>query len=101
MAQRSYRQLNHSLSFWRAQTKIEVNFFLQLQDVLVAIEVKGTAFPDSSDLKGLKAFAEDFPNARRILVCNTALSAIRKDGVEIMTAQDFFSELWKGNIHPE
>jgi predicted AAA+ superfamily ATPase len=100
-AQRSYRRLKHSLFFWRTQTKIEVDFVLQLRDVLVAIEVKGTEFPDSSDMKGLKAFAEDFPNARRILVCNTALSAIRKDGIEIMTAHDFFSELWKGSIHPK
>ena len=100
-AHREYFRFKHEISFWRTVSKHEVDFVMKVQNRIVAIEVKGTEHPDTDDCKGLKAFAEDFQEARKILVCNTALSRVLPNGIEIFSAADFFSKLWAGAIHPE
>jgi hypothetical protein len=65
---------------------------------IVAIEVKGTAHPDAADFKGLRAFAEEFPSSRKILVCDCAIRKRLADGIEIIPAAEFFTDLWAQKI---
>ncbi|MFH1706363.1 MAG: AAA family ATPase [Planctomycetota bacterium] len=94
LAHRSYSGTGHPIHFWRTKTGLEVDFILGDQ---VAVEVKGTAVADRSDLKGLRALAGEFPAMRPVLVCceKTRRTA---DGVTIMPWREFLSELWNGSI---
>ena len=100
MAQKEYLRLRHQLCYWRTTGHHEVDFILQNGTNVVAIEVKGTEFPDKADFKGLRIFAEEFTSARKILVCNCAASFRTEDGIEVLGIEEFLSQLWNGNVHP-
>lgn len=82
------------LSYWRTQSKLEVDFII---DDKVAIEAKGTDNVTAAHLKGLKALGEDFPAMKKIIVCNEAHRR-EVDGVSIMPVAEFFSAMWSGEI---
>lgn len=100
IAQKEYLRLRHEIEYWRTNTQHEVDFILSLGDEIVAIEVKGTEFPDNADCKGPRVFAEEFPKARKFLVCNCAISSRTSDGINIIPAGEFFDKLWNGEVHP-
>jgi uncharacterized protein len=56
------------LSFWRTQNGVEVDFVMYGKDTFAAIEVKNTARVRTEDLKGLRAFKTEFPQAIPILL---------------------------------
>ncbi|MCE2983907.1 MAG: DUF4143 domain-containing protein [Parachlamydia sp.] len=53
----------HSLSYWRTQTKLEVDFIVYGPLGFWAIEVKRSPHLGPADLKGLLAFQEEYPEA--------------------------------------
>lgn len=63
----------------------------------IAIEVKATERPNSDDLKGLRAIAEENSWERRILVCD-ASKRQNIDGISVVPWQAFLSELWSDRI---
>ena len=74
--------------------------YLRLSHEIAAIEVKGTEFPDNADCKGQRVFAEEFPKARKFLVCNCAISYRTSKGINIIPEGEFFDKLWNGEVHP-
>jgi predicted AAA+ superfamily ATPase len=56
------------LSFWRTRSGLEVDFIVYGPNVFLAIEVKRSRRIDHSDLKALRAFGEDYPEAERLLL---------------------------------
>jgi predicted AAA+ superfamily ATPase len=64
----SYRLVPADLFYWRTKSGSEVDFILYGQDVFVAIEVKRSKNVHSTDLRALKAFKEDYPEAAVFLV---------------------------------
>lgn len=56
------------LYFWRTSAGIEVDFILYGETVFRAIEVKNSDAIRPDDLRGLKAFREDYPEAETILL---------------------------------
>ena len=68
-----------------------------LGDAEIAIEVKGTSRVDSSDLRSLRAFADDNRPRRSLLVCNERAPRIH-DGIEILPWRDFLARLWAGDV---
>lgn len=82
------------LSYWRSQSKLEVDFLI---DDNIAIEVKGSTQVSRSDLKGLNALAEEIPLKRKIVVCSEK-SPRFIDDVEIMPVDLFFKDLWQKAI---
>lgn len=58
-----YFHLEYEFFFWRTSSQIEVDFIAYGPRGLYAIEVKSRDRYDPSDLKGLKAFKEDYPQA--------------------------------------
>jgi predicted AAA+ superfamily ATPase len=59
---------NHQLSFWRTQTGLEVDFVVYGPRGFWAIEVKRKAELSPSDIRGLTAFQEEYPEASCFIV---------------------------------
>lgn len=93
-AQRSYSGSNHDICYWRTKTGLEVDFILGGK---VAVEVKGSDRVDSSDLKPMKAFMEEYRPARAIIVCQETARRVSA-GISIIPWRDFLKDLWAGKI---
>jgi len=91
----SYHNSDNALSYWRTSSGYEVDAIIG--DGLVAIEIKSNSEVSSRHLKGLKAFKEDFPAARAMVVSMDKNKRIL-NGVEIFPAVEFLKELWNDNI---
>lgn len=91
-----YNDIEDALSYWHTHTGYEVDAVLG--DAKVAIEFKSTTEVQSRHLRGLKAFHEEHPDARLIIVSLDAAPRIF-NGVEVMPATHFLNELWEGRIY--
>ena len=94
-AHRSYRELGYGIHFWRTKSGLEVDFVLG--DAEVAVEVKGTARVDPSDLRSLRAFVADNRPRRALLVCNEPAARVA-DGVSVLPWREFLARLWAGDV---
>lgn len=56
------------LYFWRTRGGTEVDFVLYGEDGFWAVEVKGSAQVRPQDLRGLRTFGQDYPEASRLLL---------------------------------
>jgi predicted AAA+ superfamily ATPase len=59
---------HHTLSFWRTQTHLEVDFVIYGPRGFWAIEVKRSPNLGPNDVKGLSAFKEEYPEAECLIV---------------------------------
>lgn len=89
-----YTFSNAQLTYWRTASKLEVDFVV---DDKVAIEAKGTNNVSPAHLKGLKALGQDFPNMKKIIVCNESYRR-EVDGIQIIPVEDFLRGLWLGEV---
>ena len=80
------------VSYWRTASGLEVDFILGAAEV--AVEVKSTDRPTSDHLKGLRAWREEHPESRCILVCRAPRARRTEDGIEILPWRDFVRRLW-------
>ena len=92
----SYRHPFKSLSYWHTlDNKYEVDAIIG--DAEVAIEVKSSNSITSHDTRGLKAFAEEYPDAKLYLL--SLEDRPRKfNGVEVWPVDQFFKRLWDGRV---
>jgi predicted AAA+ superfamily ATPase len=95
LAHRSYRELDYDLNFWRTKSGLEVDFILGRGEV--AIEVKGSSRIDSSDLRPLKAFIQEYSPAQAFVVCNERLPRVH-EGIRILPWREFLKMLWEGAV---
>lgn len=58
----------HSLSFWRTQTQLEVDFVIYGPRGFWAIEVKRSSNLGPDDVRALQAFKEEYPEAHCLIV---------------------------------
>ena len=86
-----YTHSEETLSYWRTYTGIEVDAIIG--DARVAIEIKSAEEIQPRHLKGLKTFAEEHPESRRIIVSLDKFSRTI-DGIECLYVLDFFKTLW-------
>lgn len=94
-----YLRNNRRLYFWRSNSQFEVDFVLtEAQKPTVAIEVKASRVVSAQDLRGLRAFAEDWPNVRKIVVSLEPEPRVTESGVEILPVAQFLQQLWSGEI---
>lgn len=80
------------LAFWRTRRGTEVDFIAQGTEEFVAVEVKNTGRVRESDLAGLRAFAEDYPSAKLVLVHRGA-ERPKIGGVLCMPVESFLSRV--------
>ena len=92
----SYRHPFKSFSYWHTlDNKYEVDAIIG--DAEVAIEVKSSHNITSHDTRGLKAFAEEYPDAKLYLL--SLEDRPRKfNGVEVWPVEQFFQRLWDERV---
>jgi predicted AAA+ superfamily ATPase len=95
LAHRAYKELDYDLNFWRTKSGLEVDFVLGRGEV--AVEVKGASRIDSSDLRPIKAFLQEYRPARAFVVCNEQRSRVH-EGVHIIPWREFLEMLWNGAV---
>jgi len=91
----TYNDIEPGLSYWRTSSGYEVDAILG--DAMLAVEIKSSREIHAHHLKGLKAFAEEYPDTRRVVVSNEYHRRITS-GVEIFPLPEFLQELWKGSF---
>ncbi|MBQ6070540.1 MAG: ATP-binding protein [Bacteroidales bacterium] len=91
-----YQQRQEEISYWRTSSGTEID--VVLGDAKVGIEIKSSKELRNNQLKGLKSFGDDYPEARLIAV---SLDKYRRfvDNIEIIPALEFFADLWSGKIY--
>jgi predicted AAA+ superfamily ATPase len=83
-----YRYPAANLYYWRTSAGTEVDFVVYGKDLFWAIEVKNAARVQSRDLKVLRTFHEDYPEAKRFFLYRGREKLLR-DGITIQPSQDF------------
>lgn len=91
----NYTDNPNKLSYWRTYTQVEVDVILG--DAKVAIEIKSVEEVLPKHLKGLKSFADEHPDCRRIIVSLDRFNRV-VDGIEHVYVYDFFKKLWSHDI---
>ena len=90
-----YSESQHSLSYWRTTSGYEVDAIIG--NANVAIEIKSTEEVHSHHTRGLKAFSEEFPNSRLIIVSMDKYPR-RMNEIDVIPAQHFLKMLWNGEL---
>ncbi len=63
-----YSKGQRNLYFWRTKAGLEVDFIIYGENDFWAIEVKSSRVLSPDDIKGLKHFSEDYPEAKTLLL---------------------------------
>ena len=90
-----YNYLDEKPAYWRTSGGYEVDCIIG--NGRIAIEFKSCDEVKSRHTKGLKAFQEEYPQVRLIVVSMDKYKRIMGD-VEIFPATEFLKELWNGTI---
>lgn len=90
-----YDGLDCELFFWRTRGGSEVDFIVYGEDGFWAIEVKNTATVRNADLRSLRAFHEDYPECRPVLLYRGDHS-LRIHDVECLPCDQFLTALRPG-----
>lgn len=87
-----YRHPATNLYYWRTIAGTEVDFVVYGKDLFWAIEVKNAAHVQPRDLKALRTFGEDYPEAERFLLYRGREKLLR-NGITIQPCEDFLLRL--------
>ncbi|MFA5840529.1 MAG: AAA family ATPase [Candidatus Margulisiibacteriota bacterium] len=87
-----YKNSDGRLFFWRTMSGSEVDFVVYGRDVFWAIEVKNSSSVHPRDLRSLKAFGEDYPEAKKYLLYR-GKEKLMKNNISIMPCEDFLFDL--------
>lgn len=95
IAYKGYNDKRDTISYWHTYDQKEVD--VVIGDAKVAIEIKSSEHVETKHRKGLKAFKEEHPDCRLILVSLDPIT--RKSGdEELIYVLDFLNMLWSGDI---
>lgn len=95
IAYKGYNDKRDIISYWHTYDKKEVD--VVIGDAKVAIEIKSTERVETKHKKGLKAFKEEHPDCRLMLVSLDPIT--RKSGdKELVYVLDFLKMLWNGQV---
>lgn len=90
-----YSGADLGLAFWRTKSGNEVDFVLYGKDGFWAVEVMNAPRVRPRDLSGLRAFREDYPDARPVLVYR-GRDTLEIDGIRCVPAEVFLLRLVPG-----
>ncbi|MFA6003713.1 MAG: DUF4143 domain-containing protein [Elusimicrobiota bacterium] len=88
----AYGRKDRQLYFWRTKSGVEVDFIVYGQDTFLAIEVKSSRRVSSKDVRPLKAFLEDYPQARACLLYG-GRDRLLLEGIPCLPCEDFLLRL--------
>ncbi len=84
----NYRMPGCGLHYWRTSAGSEVDFIVYGKNVFWAIEVKNSSAIHPSDLRSLKSFGQDYPEAKRYLIY-LGTERLKRDNILIEPCSDF------------
>lgn len=87
-----YKHPDSRLFYWRTSSGNEVDFIVYGKAIFMAIEVKNSINIHPNDMRGLKAFGEDYPEAKRTLVYRGKEKLLR-DRIAIEPCEAFLMKL--------
>lgn len=79
IAWNDYSSQTHTIAFWRTRSGVEIDFVVHGRLGFWAIEVKNSTTIHSSDIRGLTAFKQDYPDAKTILLYRGKFRLRKKD----------------------
>jgi predicted AAA+ superfamily ATPase len=82
----------NDLFYWRTRSGVEVDFVVYGSSGLWALEVKNAANVRAEDLRGLRAFGEDYPRSTRVLLYRGSRRE-RRDDVWVVPVAEFLRQL--------
>jgi predicted AAA+ superfamily ATPase len=94
-----YSGQDYALSFWRTKAGSEVDFVVYGRRGFWALEVKHAATIRPADLRGLKAFREDYPEAGLRLLYRGD-EALEVEGIRCVSCDAFLRQLTPGQPLP-
>ena len=94
-----YSRSAAGLYFWRTRAGSEVDFVLYGPDLFFAIEVKHAASVRREDLRSLRTFGHDYPNADLRLLYR-GRETLEIDGVRCLPCEEFLAGLVPGESLP-
>lgn len=89
-----YRGRGDTLHYWRTRSGVEVDFVVYGPSGLFAFEVTNTANVRPEDLRGLRSFVEDYPEATATLL-HRGRERTRRNGIDCVPVVD-----WLAALHP-
>lgn len=99
-AWRDYGARDVEFYYWRTKSGSEVDFVLYGERCFEAIEVKNSAKVNRKDLRALKSFAQDFPEARCRLLYRGS-ERLLVDGILCLPCDAFLRSLWPDRDLPD
>lgn len=96
VAYRAYASRDMEIRFWRTAHGQEVDFVID--DMALAIEVKGSARVHEGDTRGLRTLAEEARPRRSVVVCLEPEPRRLESGIEVLPWRSFFERLWAGAL---
>lgn len=87
-----YSAGDHRLYYWQTRAKVEVDFVVYGNGGLYALEVKNSNRVRPEDLRGLKNFAQDYPESRRFLIYRGTERTLQ-DGILCLPCDEFLRGL--------
>jgi len=90
-----YSGSKHKIYYWRTRSGLEVDFIIYSANSFVAIEVKNSTKIRPRDLQGLKAFRDDYPECRQLLLYR-GKERIMINGILCMPCLEFIKSLIPG-----
>ena len=95
IAYKGYNDKKDNISYWRTYDRKEVD--VVIGDAKVAIEIKSSEQVKTKYKAGLRAFKEEHPDCRLMLVSLEPVTR-KTENIEMVYVLDFFKMLWNGEI---
>ncbi len=92
----SYSDVPSKLYFWRTQAGSEVDFIVYGEAGFFAIEVKNAATVRPKDVRALRTFREDYPDAKPLLLYR-GKERMNVRGVDCVSVESFLKKLKPNN----
>ncbi len=87
-----YSDTDDTLYYWRTRSGVEVDFVIYGPGGIRAIEVKNARRLQPGNVNGLKAFRNDYPEAKAYLLYRGE-DRLRRDGVLCLPCEKFLKSM--------
>ena len=96
-----YSDEQNGLYYWRTASGREVDFVVYGETDFLAVEVKNAARLSPKDFGGLRALAEDYPQARLVLLYRGGEQYLTSDGILVVPVERYLKELRPNESSPD
>lgn len=97
-AYQQYRSPRSKLFYWRSLSKQEVDLVIKTKEKMIALEIKAKQNVSEKEYRAIHAFAEDYPQAKKLVVTLASRPFIDSNGVEILPIFEFLERLWADEV---